>query len=91
MGTSSQKIRCQSCSLPLDKGFYGTDTEGNETEEFCRFCYEKGQFTEPDLTMEQMAARTLDFMVRKLKVPEDKSREFVYAIIPKLKRWSKET
>lgn len=89
MSTSSQKIRCQSCSLPLDKGFFGTDAEGNEIQDYCRFCFEKGVFTEPELTMQQMAERTLDFMTRKLKVPEEKSREFVYAVIPKLKRWSK--
>lgn len=88
MQSQTQKIRCQSCSIPLDEGFFGTEEDGTETQEFCRFCYVAGRFTEPELTMEQQLARSLDFMVRKLKIPEPKSREFCYAIIPKLKRWS---
>lgn len=89
MTLPTQKIRCQSCSIPLDEGFYGTEADDIKSTEYCRFCYEKGEFTEPELTMEQMLSRTLDFMTRKLKVPEEKSREFVYAVIPKLKRWNK--
>jgi hypothetical protein len=74
--------------MPLDEGFYGTDAEGNYTKEYCRFCFQKGEFTEPELTSEQMVQRTIDFMTRKLKLPEAKAREFSSTVIPKLKRWN---
>lgn len=83
----NQKIRCQSCSLPLDEGFYGTEADGSFSEDYCRFCYAAGEFTEKDLTKETVMARQLDFMIRKLKIPEEKSKEFCMAVIPNLKRW----
>jgi len=85
--TEAKKIRCQSCSIPLDEGFFGTESDGSQSLDYCRFCYEKGEFLEPAMTAELMIARTVDFMTRKLKIPEAKAREFTRAVIPKLKRW----
>lgn len=86
----TQKVRCQSCSLPLDNGFFGTEENGSFSEEYCRFCYQKGEFLEKDLTLEQLLSRQLDFMTRKLKVSEDKAKEFCTAVLPNLKRWKQE-
>ena len=88
MTTEMKKIRCQSCSMPLDEGFFGSDANGQLTEEYCRFCYQNGEFIEPSLSMQQMIDRTVDFMTRKLKLPEAKAREFTHVVIPKLKRWN---
>ena len=89
MENSIQKIRCQSCGVPLEDWFYGTEEGGVETREYCRFCYSDGKFVEPDLTVDQMVQRNLDFMTKKLKIEDAKSREFSYALIPTLKRWRK--
>jgi hypothetical protein len=89
MNQSEQKIRCQSCGMPMEDWFFGTDSSDQITKEYCRFCYVKGQFTEPELTVDQMIQRNMDFMTRKLKIAEEKSREFSYALIPTLSRWRK--
>lgn len=85
----SQKLRCQSCGVPLEDWFYGTTEDGAETREYCRFCYTDGAFTEPDLTMQEMIQRNIEFMTGKLKIDEKKSHEFSYALIPSLKRWAR--
>jgi hypothetical protein len=87
--TQPQKLRCQSCGVPLDDWFFGTTAEGQETREYCKFCYANGQFTEPELTVDQMIQRNIEFMTVKLKIDDAKSREFSYALIPTLNRWRK--
>ncbi len=85
--TQPQKLRCQSCGVPIDDWFFGTTEDGQETREYCKFCFDKGLFIEPELTLEQMIHRNIEFMTVKLKIDETKSREFSYALIPTLKRW----
>lgn len=82
-----QKLRCQSCGVPLDDWFFGTTLEGAETRDYCKFCFSEGVFIEPEMTLEQMIQRNIEFMTVKLKIDEVKSREFSYALIPTLKRW----
>jgi len=54
---------------------FGTAADGLKAEDYCRFCYQSGLFTEPDLTVKGMIDRSADFMGRG-------------EIIPNLKRWS---
>lgn len=85
------KVRCQSCGVPLDDWFYATNADDSENKDYCRFCYAKGVFVEPDLTVDQMIQRNMEFMTVKLKIDETKSREFSYALYPTLKRWKKDS
>ncbi len=86
-----QKIRCQSCGVPLEDWFWGTEQDGSTNRDYCRFCYADGVFVEPELTVELMIARNFEFMTKKMKIDDEKSREFSYALIPNLKRWKKES
>lgn len=46
---------CQSCAMPMEKPEdFGTSADGNRNEEYCRYCYQSGKFTDPDITREQM-------------------------------------
>ncbi len=48
---------CQSCGMPMavaKEENFGTNADGSKTSEFCSYCYQKGAFTEPDITMEKM-------------------------------------
>lgn len=48
---------CQSCAMPLDlhgQDQRGSEADGSLSEEYCKYCYENGQFTEPDITFEAM-------------------------------------
>ena len=35
------KARCQSCGMPLDIGFYGTNSDGTGNMEYCKLCFVK--------------------------------------------------
>lgn len=85
-----QKMRCQSCGVPLEDWFYGTLEDGTETREYCKFCFDQGKFVELDMTVDKMIQRNIEFMTIKLKIDEAKSKEFSYALIPTLKRWRPE-
>lgn len=80
--------RCQSCGMPLEEaGFYGTEKDGSQANEYCKFCYQYGAYTEEDLSLEQMIERSVAYMTTQLGFEEAKAREASQNIIPRLKRW----
>ena len=79
--------RCQSCGMRLAEGFYGVNVGGSEQYEYCKFCYEKGAFVNPNQTLEEMVEASVRNMTQELKMPEGKARELALAVIPELKRW----
>ncbi|MGA9422833.1 MAG: zinc ribbon domain-containing protein [Rhodanobacteraceae bacterium] len=78
---------CQSCGMPLkrDEKGGGSNADGSSSRRYCSHCYENGEFTQPDITVEQMQA-----LVRK-KLGEMKLPGFLTGFftrgIPKLARW----
>jgi len=82
-----QKQRCQSCGMPLGNGFFGTEIDGSGSSEYCKFCYQKGMFTEPDLTMDEMIAMSVKNMTEDLHFPKEKAERLANDFIPQLKRW----
>lgn len=66
---------CQSCGMPLENlEDFGTEADGLRAEDYCRFCFQSGVFTSPDINMQGMIDRSPD-------IPGQKQ------IIPTLKRW----
>jgi len=46
---------CQSCGMPInDPSLHGTETEGGWSCQYCHYCYQNGQFTQPTMTLEEM-------------------------------------
>jgi hypothetical protein len=82
-----EKKRCQSCGMPLGAGFYGTEADGKENHEYCKYCYEKGAFTMPGLTVAEAVKASVDYMVHNLKMEEEQAEVMSHAVIPSLKRW----
>ncbi len=83
-----EKTRCQSCGMPLGQpGFYGKNTDGTENHEYCKYCFDKGAFTMPDLTLDQAIQFSVDYMRDKMKFEEEQAEVMSKAIIPTLKRW----
>ncbi len=78
---------CQSCSMPLHDGDFGTNADGSKSADYCHFCFQEGRFTEPGLTMGQMIDKVTGFMVEKMKMSDSQARVITEAFIPKLKRW----
>ena len=82
---------CQSCSMPLSKDpkGSGTNIDGKPSNKYCSFCYDKGAFLQPDITVEEMQ----DFLKGKLKQMGGLMKFFAGFYtrgIPKLERWKKE-
>jgi Putative zinc ribbon domain len=87
MGSEPVFKNCQSCGMPLkrdDQGG-GTNADGTRSTMYCSHCYQRGRFTLPDLTAEQMQARV------KGKLKEFGFPGFLAGLftrnIPRLERW----
>ena len=79
---------CQSCSMPMEKPEdFGTDDEGNRVNNYCHYCYQSGEFTNPDITLGQMTEIVVKNMVEEMKIPEDHARQIAQSFLPKLVRW----
>ena len=83
------KIRCQSCGMPLSKEFgnLGTNADGTNTEEFCSFCFRSGKFTNPDQTLEEMIRSSIENMTGDLQMPLEQATNLANSFIPTLRRW----
>lgn len=80
---------CQSCGMPMNEEFYGTESNNEKNQEYCIYCYENGAFKQPDLTMDQMIETCVPFMKNK-GMKEEEARELMNSCLPQLKRWKKE-
>ncbi|MFE3574047.1 effector binding domain-containing protein [Lysinibacillus sp. NPDC059133] len=80
---------CQSCGMPLvDEALLGTEKEGRKSEDYCTYCYEVGEFKQPNLTVEEM----IEICVPQLKedgMAEEEARQMLTSFLPSLKRWRK--
>ena len=48
---------CQSCAMPLDRAQdFGTDADGVRVNDYCRYCYAHGHFTEPKISEASIVA-----------------------------------
>lgn len=78
---------CQSCGMPMKKDPKGgsTNYDGSINTIYCSYCYEKGSFTQPDISASDMQT----FVKGKLKemgFPGFIAKLFTMSI-PKLNRW----
>ena len=77
---------CQSCSVPLDDPeLSGTEEDGSPSSDYCKFCYQNGEFIHPGITLDEMKER-MSKMLDKEKLPED-ILEAAISRLPHLKRW----
>lgn len=78
---------CQSCGMPLknDPQGGGTEADGSISNLYCSYCYEKGKFTQPDFTAEDMQNFSVEKMAG-MGFPKFIAKFFVRGI-PRLQRW----
>jgi hypothetical protein len=80
---------CQSCGMPLkrDPQGGGTEADGSKSYMYCSHCYEHGEFTQPNITADEMR----NFVKEKLKEKGLPGfiASFFSSSVPKLKRWTK--
>lgn len=85
---NQEMIFCQSCAMPLQKDEdFGTNTDNSQNKEYCAYCFQKGKFTESDITMNEMIDKCVNTMT-KMNLPQENIEKTKKAI-PNLKRWKK--
>jgi len=76
--------------MPLeDEKDYGTNANGSANRKYCHFCFSKGAFTEPGMTVERMIDRVVGLMMLQKVMEEGEVKKIANTIIPQLDRWSK--
>lgn len=84
-----EKVFCQSCGMPMDQEeVLGTNTDGSLNHDYCKFCYDKGAFLQPNMTLEQMIDFCVPFVVKEDGMSEVAAKEMLQQVMPKLKRWA---
>lgn len=79
---------CQSCGMPLEKpDDFGTAADGLRINDYCRYCYQDGAFTDPNISTQGMIDRCVGIMVQQGIMPEAQARAVMSKTLPKLKRW----
>jgi hypothetical protein len=66
---------------------FGTDTAGYRVNQYCRFCYRDGAFSDPDLSMGEMIDRGAAILAERGIMTEPRARAFLGAVVPRLGRW----
>ncbi len=81
---------CQSCGMPMGETdeLYGTNSDGDKSGDYCKYCYENGAFT-TDCTMEGMIEFCVPHMTSSNSgMSEDEARGMMKNFFPSLKRWN---
>jgi transcriptional regulator with XRE-family HTH domain len=84
--------QCQSCGMILIKNSdKGTERDGSNSEEYCAFCYQQGQFAQ-ELTIEELIEHNLQGLdswnqETGLHLTEQEARAELQNYLPTLKRW----
>ncbi len=80
---------CQSCGMPMKKDPKqgGTNSDGSKNLMYCSYCYENGEFTQPNITLDEMKA-LVKSELKKIGFPGFIAGLFTKGI-PNLKRWKK--
>jgi hypothetical protein len=79
---------CQSCGMPLaSQEDLGTEVDGTRSDDYCRYCFQAGGFTDPDITRHAMAEKCARLMAQQGVMPEGPAQVLMMETLPTLKRW----
>jgi hypothetical protein len=74
--------------MPLTKlEELGANADGSASEEYCRYCFQNGAFTDPNITMEGMIEMVAGFIAQDGSMTTEQAKQMASAVIPTLKRW----
>ena len=68
---------------------FGTYESGAKKLDYCRFCFVKGKFTEPGLTLDEMIEKVGKIVSEKRRVPVEEALATAREMLTKLKRWQR--
>ena len=80
---------CNSCGRPMGRNDYGTNEDGSPNMDYCKDCFQNGEFTEPDITINEMIIRHAKRMLkRNPDLREEEATGILCNFLPNLKRWN---
>lgn len=81
---------CQSCGKPVSRTEeVGTNEDGSPNEYYCAECYQNGEFTDPDITVNEMIIKCAKGMLDKNpSLREEDATGLLVNFLPNLKRWN---
>ena len=66
-----EEFLCQSCGSGYPTaGFHGTNADGSQSDDFCKYCWVNGEYGNPDETIEQMIESCVPYMVKSETNPD---------------------
>ncbi|HVT01685.1 MAG TPA: zinc ribbon domain-containing protein [Patescibacteria group bacterium] len=83
-----ERPKCQSCGRLLEVGIYGTNTDESPSSDYCKFCFENGDFLEPNISQEDMMGRMAANLIDNEGMDRDQAEKQAREIISTLKRWN---
>jgi hypothetical protein len=80
---------CQSCGMPLHKPEdHGTEANGSQSKKYCAYCYQTGEFREPEMTLDEMIEISAKgWSDQDPDVSLEQARTQMKQILPHLERW----
>jgi hypothetical protein len=79
--------QCQSCGMPMSEpSQFGTNADGSGNREYCRYCFQKGDFT-VKTGKEAFIEMQVNIAMEKMGMKEERARAMANSVIPTLKRW----
>ena len=84
--TRARSVRAAACRSRIAT-ISAPNTAGGRVNDYCHYCYDRGQFTDPTLTADQMIEQSAEFLVRQTCMTGEEARLLAAETIPQLKRW----
>ncbi len=82
---------CQSCSMPMETdNLRGTEADASLSKEYCIYCYENGEYTRPEINMDEMKL-LVKTRINAMRIPSELRLELIKLsekLIPEMHRWS---
>ena len=76
---------CQSCGMPLTKEQLGTNKDGSINGDYCKYCYEKGEFIDK-VSMEEYIEMCSQYG-EQAGMTNEEMKKHCEKLFPTLKRW----
>ncbi|MGM0607400.1 MAG: zinc ribbon domain-containing protein [Candidatus Muiribacteriota bacterium] len=80
---------CQSCGIPIkDENLFSRNTDGSINKDYCKMCYYKGAFRDPDLKIEDVIESAAEIISHSKGMEISKALRIASMTVPRLKRWN---
>lgn len=78
---------CQSCGMPIPTDdLLGNNKDGSKNQDYCKYCYKDGEFTE-NVTLDEYIEKMCSMFAQQAGMTNEEMKECCQKILPTLKRW----